>query len=120
MLRKAALAVALLSAAPASAQAPVGPPLQTLIELASAIGEAHAIQTICNGDGDQTWRNWMMNLLDLEAPANPRRSQLTSAFNRGYRSQNARSCTPDMVAEQARIAARGRALAESVVRDYLQ
>jgi uncharacterized protein (TIGR02301 family) len=124
MLRHACAAVLVsLAAMPAGAQEPPnGPSLPTLVELAAALGEAHAIRTLCNGDGDQTWREYMMRLLDLEAPANPRRSALTSAFNRGYRSQSSRhsACTADLVQEEARIGARGRQIAESIVRTYLQ
>lgn len=128
MLRSALAALALIAAAPAAlAQDPresgaSGPSFQILQDLASTLGEAHAIRTLCNGDSDQTWRTYMMNLLDLEAPSNPRRSTLTSAFNKGYRTQSSKrsSCTPDLVQEEARIAARGRQLAESVVQTYLQ
>lgn len=124
MLRSAlAAALIALSAGPATAQeAPTGPPLQTLIELATALGEAHAIRTLCNGDSDQTWRTYMMNLIELEAPAGPRKSQLTSAFNRGYRTQSSRrkECTADLRGVEAEIASRGRALAEAVAQSYLQ
>ncbi len=119
-----ALAVALAGGAPAVAQETTsrGPSLQTLTDLASALGEAHAVRTLCNGDGDQTWRVYMQNLLDLEAPSGSRKSQLTAAFNRGYRVQNGRgqSCTADMRDIEADIARRGRILAESAAGAYLQ
>lgn len=99
-----------------------GPSLQTLVELAGTLGEAHAIRTLCNGDGDQTWRVYMQNLMELEAPSGGRKSQLTSAFNRGYRSQSSQrsACTPELRQVEAEIAQRGLALAESAARSYLQ
>lgn len=99
----------------------LGAPLGTLEELAATLGEAHAIRSLCNGDSDQTWRNYMFELLALEAPGGPRRSALTGAFNRGYRSQAGaqRECTPDMVALEAGIAARGRDLADAAASSYL-
>lgn len=102
--------------------APTGPSMQTLVDLAATLGEAHAIRTLCNGDGDQTWRVYMQNLMELEAPSGARKSQLTSAFNRGYRSQSSRrnACTPELREVEAEIAQRGLALAESAARSYLQ
>ncbi len=96
--------------------------LETLVELAAVLGEAHAIRTVCNGDGDQTWRNYMMSMIDLEAPSGPRKSTMTSAFNRGYRAQSGRtsSCSSDLVQVEAAIAARGRALADAVAGSYLE
>jgi uncharacterized protein (TIGR02301 family) len=111
---------------PAGAQAPPPvreAPLDILVDLAETLGEAHAIRSLCNGDQDQTWRNYMFSMLNMEGPTgSPRRSAMTSAFNRGFRTQSSRnrSCTPDMPGLEAQIAARGRALAESVAATYLQ
>jgi uncharacterized protein (TIGR02301 family) len=98
-----------------------GAPLGTLEDLAETLGEAHAIRALCNGDGDQTWRNYMFEMMALEAPGGPRRSALTGAFNRGYRRQSGSrtECSPDMVAIEASIASRGRQLAESAAASYL-
>jgi uncharacterized protein (TIGR02301 family) len=118
------LAVSPFAAAPAARaqEAAGGPPLETLVELADLLGRAHAIRSACNGDSDQTWRNYMFNLLAIEAPAgSSRKSALTGAFNRGFREQAARSgkCSADSQREEAQIAARGRALAETVAGTYL-
>jgi uncharacterized protein (TIGR02301 family) len=97
-------------------------PLDILVDLAETLGEAHAIRSLCN-DEDQTWRTYMFSMLNMEGPTgSPRRAALTSAFNRGFRSQSSRSssCTPDMPQLEAQIAARGRVLAESVAKSYLQ
>jgi uncharacterized protein (TIGR02301 family) len=118
----ALLAAALGVAAPATAQEEgAGPPFETLVQLAGTLGEAHAIRALCSGDSDQTWRNYMQNLLDLEAADGGKRSALTSAFNRGYRSQSSRhsQCTAELNALEGQIAARGRALADAVAQSYL-
>src|SRR5262249_59871414 len=101
----------LLAASPTTAQAQEtpaagGPPIEVLVSLAETLGQAHAVRSVCNGDKDQTWRDYMMNMLAIEAPSGPRRSILTSAFNRGYRSQNGRtsSCSSDMRQIEAEIA----------------
>ncbi len=117
-------ATALLCLAPVAAaqeQPPGGPPVEILNDLAETLGQAHAVRAACNGQADQTWREYMMRLLAIEAPSGPRRSSMTSAFNRGYRSQNSRTsaCTSDMPRVEAEIAARGRALAETAANSYL-
>lgn len=132
-IRSAALAVllgGLAVASPASGQvfgqpepgpAPAGPSISSLTELASILGEAHAVRAACNGEGDQTWRNYMLDLLDYEAPGGARRSALTSAFNRGYRAQRGRmdGCTSAAPQMEAAIAARGRQLSEAIAQTYL-
>ena len=128
MFPKAALALILfasLAAAPALAQEEptTGPRLETLAELAETLGEAHAIRALCNGDTDQTWRNYMQSLLDMEAPGGgQRRAALTGAFNRGYRTQSSqrKSCTPDLRQVEAQIAAHGRAISDAIAKSYLQ
>jgi uncharacterized protein (TIGR02301 family) len=121
-----ALVLACLFLAPLSeAQEPppgLGPPVQILTDLAETLGQAHAVRSLCNGDADQTWRDYMTNLLAIEAPSGPLARTLTSAFNRGFRSQSSRTraCTSDMPRVEAQIAARGRVLAEMVAASYLQ
>jgi uncharacterized protein (TIGR02301 family) len=116
------LAASTLAGAPAARAQEAGPPLETLSELAELLGRAHAIRSACNGDSDQTWRTYMFNMLAIEAPSgSPRKAALTGAFNRGFRDQAARSgrCTADSQRAEAEIAARGRALAETVAGSYL-
>ena len=128
-LRALCLAAAVAAAAmpavmPAMAQEATGagPPMETLVELADLLGRAHAIRSLCNGEADHTWRNYMFNMMAIEAPSgSPRKSALTGAFNRGFRDQQARSgrCGADSPKQEAEIAARGRALAEIVAGTYL-
>lgn len=122
-----AVCVAVLAPAPAHAQEaarfqPTPPPIEFLIEMADILGQAHAIRTACNGEGDQTWRAYMMEMMSIEAPSGSRRSELTRAFNQGYRSQSrrARSCTADLAATEAQLAERGRMLADTITRIYLE
>lgn len=129
MFRRARLSLVLslgLLVSPAQAQEPApatGPRLEMLVDLAETLGEAHAIRALCNGDSDQTWRNYMQNMLDIEASGGgQRRAALTGAFNRGYRTQSGRrkTCTADLKQVEARIAAHGEALAAAIARSYLQ
>jgi uncharacterized protein (TIGR02301 family) len=127
----AAASLALAAAPAAGAQevtapepapaAPSGPSVAALTDLAAILGEAHAVRSACNGEGDQTWRNYMLDLLDFEAPGGARRSSMTSAFNRGYRAQRGRmdGCTPDAPQLEAAIAARGRQLSDAIAQTYL-
>jgi uncharacterized protein (TIGR02301 family) len=121
-LSATAFGVAAFGALPAHAQQGPGPTVETLSELADVLGRAHAIRSMCNGEDDQTWRTYMFNMLAIEAPSgSPMKAPLTSAFNRGFRTQRGRSdrCTPDMPKLEAELAARGRALTEVVVASYL-
>ncbi len=101
--------------------APAGPSIAVLTELAAILGEAHAVRAACNGEGDQTWRNYMLDLIEFEAPGGARRSSLTSAFNRGYRAQRGRmdGCAANSSEVEAAIAARGRQLSDSIAQTYL-
>lgn len=123
-LRALVLALLLASPLPALAQEPPapGPPVQILTDLAETLGQAHAVRSLCNGESDQTWRDYMTNMLAIEAPSGPLARSLTSAFNRGFRNQSSRTktCTADMPRVEAEIAARGRTLAEMVAASYLQ
>jgi uncharacterized protein (TIGR02301 family) len=127
-LRVLALAAILFaSAAPAFAQDPDAEepaiqreaPIGMVVELAETLGRAHAVRTLCNGEQDSTWRNYMLNLMTYEGGG--RRAHLTDAFNRGYRGQNREtsSCTAGMTAVEAGIARRGRELSEAIARSYL-
>ncbi len=83
--------------AAAPAQAQEGPSVQALSELAGLLGRAHAIRSLCSGDSDQTWRNYMFNMLAIEAPAgSPNKSALTGAV------QSAASATSEPAPANAR------------------
>lgn len=113
-----------LAPLPALAQDPIPvaqAPLELVSDLAEVLGRAHAVRTVCNGESDATWRNYMLNLMAIEAPSGPRRATLTDSFNRGFRGQTREtsSCTDQMPAIEAGIARRGRELSEAIARSYL-
>ncbi|MBP9233737.1 MAG: TIGR02301 family protein [Hyphomonadaceae bacterium] len=118
-------AIAVLAPLPAMAQDPAPPlasaPIEMVADLAEVLGRAHAVRTVCNGDSDSTWRNYMLNLMAIEAPSGSRRAALTDAFNRGYRGQNRETsaCNDQMPRIEASIARRGRELADAIARSYL-
>ncbi|MBI1339996.1 TIGR02301 family protein [bacterium] len=117
----AMLAAAVVSPPRAAAQEPEVQRMAQLVELASTLGEAHAIRVLCNGDDDQYWRRFMMDMLDIEATDSGLRGTFVSAFNRGYRSQASRDrCTPALVGVEAEIATRGKALADAIARSYME
>ncbi|HBJ92478.1 MAG TPA: TIGR02301 family protein, partial [Hyphomonadaceae bacterium] len=41
----------------------------TLTDLSRVLGQIHAMRVVCNGTDDQTWREYMLNMLDVEAPS---------------------------------------------------
>lgn len=118
---------ALLLALPAFAQEPEEKPappreapLHMVSELAETLGRAHAVRTLCNGDQDGYWRNYMLTMMSYEGGGS-RRAALTSAFNRGYQGQRREtpSCNDSSSGAEARIAARGKELADAIARSYM-
>jgi uncharacterized protein (TIGR02301 family) len=109
-------------ASPGDAKKPSGPTSAQLMELAKSLGEAHAVRTLCNGADDQTWRDYMLQFLEMEAGGGAARSTLTSAFNQGYRQVRTKlaACATDLTATEAEIARRGRALADRIAESYLK
>ena len=107
---------------PQQPQIPVAQaPIDMVANLAEVLGRAHAVRTLCNGDKDSTWRNYMLNLMAIEAPSGSRRAALTDGFNRGYRSQNRETtaCNDRMPGIEAGIARRGQELSDAIARSYL-
>lgn len=56
----------------------------TLIELAHVLGEAHALHRVCAGPTDDLWRGRMQRLIEVEAPSESLKTELTSSFNAGF------------------------------------
>jgi len=106
---------------PEEPDGPRAAPLYLISELAETLGRAHAVRALCNGDQDGTWRNYMLNMMSYEAPSGPRRAALTEAFNRGYRSQSRETpnCNDASSRVEAGIAARGKELADTIARTYM-
>lgn len=91
-------------------------------DLAGILGEVHYLRTLCNGQTDQIWRNYMRDFLDIEAKSKSRRSTYVSAFNRGYKYQRRRmdSCSQSAVSVERSLSTKGRLLAEKIALSYLQ
>jgi uncharacterized protein (TIGR02301 family) len=103
---------------PAAAQDRSPAARETLADLAYTLGQAHALRTRCEGEGDQVWRARMMRLVELEQPDKAFRDQLFESFNTGFLGAQASHprCTVEARAEAARVAARGRDLSGSLAR----
>lgn len=88
--------------------------LQETRQLAQVLGNAHYLRLLCVGRGDQSWREYMRQLLDREG--GPRRTDLVDAFNVGYRTGEERFsvCSPAAQAEEAELKAQGLRLADTL------
>jgi uncharacterized protein (TIGR02301 family) len=89
---------------------------QTLIDLAYVLGESHALRQVCGGPEDQYWRDRMRDLVRAETPDADLDRRLKTAFNTGYVAGQSSfsACGRASRGEEARLAAKGRALAASL------
>lgn len=104
---------ALLIAAPALAQERPPPERQSLVDLAYAIGESHALRQVCNGDGDQHWRDRMSELLSTEAADEAFEARLKQAFNSGFAARKSQfpTCGIDSRKAELAVARKGEGIA---------
>lgn len=111
-----ALALISVFAAPAIAQERQPAERQTLIDLAYALGESHALRQACAGEGDQYWRDKMVQVTDTEAADAAFNSRLTQAFNSGFATRQAEfpSCTPASKRAELVVARKGQSLASQL------
>lgn len=111
-------ALALISAFAAPAVAQERPPAerQTLIDLAYALGESHALRQACAGDGDQYWRDRMMQMNETEASDAAFSGRLTQAFNSGFATRQTEfpSSTPASKRAELVVARKGQSLASQL------
>ncbi len=120
-LLAAALGVAAPLGAPATAQDELRSPIADLRELAEVIGAAHQLRQICDS-GDFTWRQEMLDLIDVEARNDDgRQREMIDAFNAGFRNQERQRLGCDAAARRAEseLAEEGRRLAEALRDRYL-
>jgi uncharacterized protein (TIGR02301 family) len=84
-----------------------------LVELSEVLGGAHYLRILCDGRGDQRWRNYMRGVIDREPEYN---AALVEGFNRGYRNEEARFPTCDGTTRQmeAELRARGLRVAQGL------
>ena len=104
--------MAALIAGPALAQDRTPAVRETLTDLAYTLGQAHALRTRCDGEGDQVWRARMVRMVEVEQPDQAFRDQLFESFNVGFLGAQTSHPRCDVAArtEAARVAARGRDL----------
>ena len=108
----AALAFSFL-AAPVLAQDRSPSARQALVDLASVLGESHALLRACGGRDSFHWFSRMEQLLAVEAADQTLKVRLIGSFNTGYAAGKARfpTCGKASKAQAAQLAARGRILA---------
>ena len=86
-----------------------------MLDLAYVLGEAHALKQACTPD-DQSWRERMQRMLEVEAPDSDFEAQLTTRFNDGFSARHADypKCDPRVAKLEAKVAAQGEALAKAL------
>jgi len=84
-----------------------------LVELAEVLGGAHYLRIVCDGRGDQRWRDYMRGVIQREPEYN---GVLVEGFNRGYRQEEARFPVCDQTTRQmeAELRARGLRIAQGL------
>jgi uncharacterized protein (TIGR02301 family) len=89
---------------------------QTLVELAYALGQSHALRQVCTGASDYYWRHRMQQLVAAEQPDGPFNRRLADSFNDGFVAsrQAFPSCNAAAKAEAEAIAAKGGELAQDL------
>jgi uncharacterized protein (TIGR02301 family) len=108
-----ALAAALASPALAGGRSPAE--LKEMLGLAYALGQAHALRQVC-ANGDQTWRERMRRMIEVEAPSSELEAQLNDRFNAGFVEARRRfpRCGPGAARAEAEAASEGRKHAEAL------
>lgn len=88
-----------------------------LVELSEVLGGAHYLRIICDGRGDQRWRDYMRGVIEREPEYN---GVLVEGFNRGYRNEEARFPVCDSTTRQmeAELRARGLRVAQGLSARY--
>jgi len=104
------------AAAPALAQERSPADRQTLVALAYALGQSHALRQICMGASDYYWRHRMQLLVAAEQPDGPFNRRLADSFNDGFVAsrQAFPACNAAAKAEAETIAAKGGELAQDL------
>ena len=122
-----AVFILVINANPALAQQQVQvdrPPETSAIltDLAWILGATHYLSVLCEGRNSQTWRDAMVELLELENPHYRLRRNLVGEFNAGYQNQQRRFYSCDTVSKQQlqTISKQGRILSASLADPYLK
>lgn len=118
----------LTNAAHSSAQTQTQRPPDTTknrLLLADTLGAMHYLSSVCSGLLEQTWRDRMVELLQVEQISARMQDNLIAAFNHGFRLQEQYypSCTPNTVgrinAQKRLKSEQGRLLAVALADPYL-
>lgn len=114
MKRALPVLAVLVLAAPALAQERPPPERQSLVDLAYAIGESHALRQVCNGDGDQFWRDRMAELINTEQADEAFEARLKQSFNSGFAARRAQypACDSDSRKAELAVARKGEGIAK--------
>jgi uncharacterized protein (TIGR02301 family) len=78
-----------------------------LVSLAEVLGGSHYLRIVCDGRGDQRWRDYMRGVIQRAPQYN---GVLVEGFNRGYRQEEARFPTCDQTTRQMEAELRARGL----------
>lgn len=96
--------------------------MTSLVEaLAKNLGQMHYLRTLCFGENDQQWRQYMADMLDVEAPGDTEKQrELTQAFNAGYYLEQRRHsvCSQSVSADVAALAENGRSVSRMLGDPY--
>jgi uncharacterized protein (TIGR02301 family) len=86
---------------------------QSLVDLAYAMGESHALRQVCNGETDQFWRDRMMQLSEAEIPDAALDSRLKQSFNSGFAARHTQftECGIESRKLELSVARKGQAIA---------
>jgi uncharacterized protein (TIGR02301 family) len=84
-----------------------------LVELSEVLGGSHYLRILCDGRGDQRWRDYMRGVIEREPQHN---AALVEGFNRGYRNEEARFpvCDANTRQMEAELRARGLRVAQGL------
>jgi uncharacterized protein (TIGR02301 family) len=84
-----------------------------LVSLAEVLGGSHYLRIVCDGRGDQRWRDYMRGVIQRAPQYN---GVLVEGFNRGYRQEEARFPVCDQTTRQmeAELRARGVRIAQGL------
>ena len=112
-----AAAAVLATASPAYAvDAPYD---EELLRLAELLGALHYLRNLC-GETQNTFREQMEALMQVEDPEPPRRARFVASFNRGYRSYDSvyTTCTASAVEAIERYMLEGETLTKEIAAKY--
>jgi uncharacterized protein (TIGR02301 family) len=118
----ALLAFAVLASAGSAPAQDRGPAeRQSLLDLAFAIGESHALRQVCKGGDDQYWRSRMVRLTEVEKADQAFDAQLRERFNTGFAARQGQFPQCDDASREAeqQTARKGQALAAKLSRSMV-